>query len=121
MSPKATFSQTESEFEQGGTLEQHPELAQHCLARAAADPGDILSVDQYLAFVRTQDAENALDGHGFPGTRAADDDQRVPAVEDQIDAVQHDFRAEAFLDTAKLDFWSSSHLRHFENSTDVRR
>ena len=57
----------------------------------------------------------------FAGARAADDDQRLARLKDEIDAVEHDLGAEALLDAAQFDFRCSGHRGHFENRMEVRR
>src|SRR6185312_11037949 len=63
------------------------------------------AVDQHLAFVGRDDAQDGLDGDGLAGARAADDDQRGAGLDGQVDAVQHHLGAEALLDADELDLW----------------
>ena len=56
-----------------------------------------------LAIVRAKQADDVLEHNALAAAAGADDDQRMPLVNVQIDAVQHDESAEALVEVAKPD------------------
>ena len=65
--------------------------------------GDVLAVDQDLARVRFEQAENKIDDRRFAGAGAAEDDLRFAAADRKADLVQDDLVVKGKLDIAKFD------------------
>src|SRR3546814_20751774 len=90
--------------EEGGTLEQHAEFAQHLLALVGAEFHRVFAVDQDLALFGAQQAEHAFQHHRLAGARAADHHQTLAARYLEVAPVQHDFFSEAIGDALQSYF-----------------
>ena len=101
--------------EQRGPLEQHAELGQHPGAIGTAQMDGRLAIDQDLAAVWTQQAQDAFQQDGLAAAGAADDDDALALLDLQIDALQHLLAAEGLAQALDDD------LGGHEKNTDVRR
>ena len=63
----------------------------------------LLIVDDHAPRVRLEQADDVLDGDGFPGARVADDDHRLALVHVEGESFEHALRAEGFVDVDQLD------------------
>src|SRR6185437_5688223 len=85
-------------------LEQHAELAQQLEPLARRQGSDLDAVNLDGAGIRLHQAEDTFDRHRFAGAGAADDDEALALLQVEIDAVEHNLRAEGFLEAANGDF-----------------
>src|SRR5690606_21961613 len=88
---------------QRSALQAHAELAQHLFTLTGIHLQDVFSVHKNLAAIGTDDAEHAFDHHRLAGTRPADHNERLAFRHGEVDAVQHNFLAEALIDIPEFD------------------
>ena len=69
---------------------------------------DVLVVDNDLALVRADQADDRLEQHALAGAGRTEQRQRLALVHDEIHAVEDHLRAEALGDATDLDHVSSS-------------
>ena len=86
--------------EERAALEEHAEVAEE---GAPVDAGERLAVDQDLALVVGEDAEDALQRHRLAGAGAADDDEALAGHDRERDAGEDLLVAEGLADVAELD------------------
>ena len=95
--------------EQGGILEQHPGFQQDFFAHLGGLIGDFLAVDENLAAVGFQQAEDAFQHDRLAGAGPADDHQRFPVRNGKVEVIQNNLLAKGLADVPQLDFRRVAH------------
>src|SRR5690606_7028272 len=107
--------------EQGRALKQHAKFVERPAAGLAALADDVLAIHQDFARLGPQDAEDALEQNRFAGAGAADDDEALPLLDGEVDAVQHHLGAEPLGDAFDGDLGEAGVRHDPKNSTVMMR
>jgi hypothetical protein len=83
-------------IEQRRALKHHAEFPAHAQQLAFVHRHDVLAVNQHLARVRLQQADEVLEQNAFAAAAAPDDDDRFAVFNPKADAVEDFVRAETF-------------------------